>query len=129
MHPGPNTKKSTANQPWWHCGHHLVGTLWSILKKPTTHDLRLSKKNLFQQKERSPFHRFIAAYFFKEKKTTRTGFPKKSSSKKCESSAAFQKNFFQQYTRSPPQQQHMRRLIVFFVQEKKTPRLSKKILF
>jgi len=75
MHPGPNTRKSTANQPWWQCGHHLVGTMWSI-KKTTTHDLQLSKKPFSNKKKGPRSAGSLLLIFLKKKKQPRPAFQK-----------------------------------------------------
>jgi len=128
MHPGPNTRKSTANQPWWQCGLHLVGTMWSIFyKKHMTWNFT---KKTFSNKKKGPRSTSsLLLIFLKKKKQPATGFPKKIFFKKMWI-VCFPKKLFPTIRKVPTrQQQHVRRLIAFFCKRKKTDlRLSKKIL-
>jgi len=121
MHPGPNTRKSTANQPWWQCGHHLVGTMWSI--KKNTWPAAFQKKTFSNKKKGPRSTGSLLLIFLKKKNQPGTGSPKKIFFKKMWIVRCFPKKLFPTIQKVPTrQQQHVRRLIAFFVKEKKTTR-------
>jgi len=125
MHPGPNTRKSTANQPWWQCGHHLVGTMWSIKKNTWT---AAFQKNLFQQKKGPRSTGSLLLIFLKKKNPDRLS--KKNLLPKNVNRPLLSKKLFPTIHKVPTrQQQHIRRLIVFLYKKKTDQGFLKKFFF